>query len=80
MEVQRPMPCRSCSSNRQREFGSEVIIHHSGLKNLDKPTVMVFPTTMVCLSCGVAEFTIPQAQLRHLEDGEASRSAYSVRQ
>jgi hypothetical protein len=40
------MSCRSCSSNNQTEFGSEIIIHFSGLKNLDVPTVMVFPNEL----------------------------------
>jgi hypothetical protein len=52
------------------------IIHFSGLKNLDKPTVMVFPKIMVCLDCGLTEFTIPEAELRLLgECGAASTAA-----
>ena len=70
------MSCRSCSSNNQTEFGSEIIIHFSGLKNLDVPTVMVFPKIAVCLDCGVTEFTIPDAELRQLrERGAASTAA-----
>jgi hypothetical protein len=62
------MSCRSCSSNNQTEFGSEIIIHFSGLNNLDKPTVMVFPKIEVCLDCGVTEFTIPEADLDRLRE------------
>jgi hypothetical protein len=70
------MLCRSCASNIQQDFGSEIIIHHPGLKNLDKPTVMVFPKIAVCLDCGVTEFTIPEAELRLLgERGAASTAA-----
>ena len=70
------MSCRSCSSNSQKEFGSEIIIHHPGLKNLDQPTVMVFPKIAVCLDCGmVAEFIIPEAELRRLVEGGASSTA-----
>jgi hypothetical protein len=59
--------CRSCSSNSQTQFGSEIMIHFSGLNNLDKPPVMVFPRIVVCLECGVvAEFTIPPTELRVL--------------
>jgi hypothetical protein len=70
------MSCRSCGSNNQTLFGSETIIHFSGLKNVDKPTVMVFPKIMVCLDCGLTEFTIPEAELRLLgERGAASTAA-----
>jgi hypothetical protein len=52
------------------------MIHFSGLKNLDKPVVMVFPKIMVCLDCGVAQFTMPAAELRLLgEQGTASTAA-----
>jgi len=69
------MSCRSCSSNNQTEFGSEIIIHFSGLKNLDEPTVMVFPKIAVCLDCGVTEFTIPETELRLLGKGEKVAAA-----
>jgi hypothetical protein len=60
------MSCRSCSSNSQKEFGSEIIIHVSGLKSLDKPSVMVFPKVTVCLGCGLTEFFVPEERLRRL--------------
>jgi hypothetical protein len=71
------MSCRSCASSNQTQFGSEIFIHFSGLKNIDKPAVMVFPKIVVCLDCGVvAEFTIPGAELRRLvERGAASTAA-----
>jgi hypothetical protein len=67
--------CRSCSSSNQTQFGSEVVIHFSGLKNLDKPAVMVFPNIVVCLDCGVTEFTIPEAELRLLGGRAVSTAA-----
>jgi hypothetical protein len=60
------MSCRSCMSSNQTQFGSEVVIHFSGLKNLDTPTVMVFPKIMVCLDCGLTEFFVPEEGLRRL--------------
>jgi hypothetical protein len=60
------MSCRSCTSSNQTQFGSEVVIHFSGLKNIDTPTVMVFPKIMVCLDCGLTEFFVPEEGLRRL--------------
>ena len=33
------MSCLLCASGKQAEFGSEILIHFRGLKNLDKPPV-----------------------------------------
>jgi hypothetical protein len=35
------MPCEVCASSNQAEFSAEMIIHFSGLKNVDKPGVSV---------------------------------------
>jgi hypothetical protein len=60
------MPCKACGSVNQREFIGEMGIRSPGLENLDKPTVWVFPELILCLDCGVAEFVIPEAELREL--------------
>jgi hypothetical protein len=71
--VQNFMTCRSCGSN-QTEYGAEINIHLP--KDRDKAAVLVFPKLVVCLDCGVAEFTIPEAELRLLgERGAASTAA-----
>ena len=57
------MPCLSCASNYQAEFTAEMIIHFSGIKNLDKPGVWVFPKLLVCLDCGFSPFTVPETEL-----------------
>jgi len=68
--------CRSCGSTNQRQFGSEINIHLPGENGREKPTVMVFPTLVVCLECGFAEFSIPEAELHQLkEDGAGSAAA-----
>ena len=73
------MSCRSCSSSNQTQFGSEIIIHHSGLKNVDKPTVMTFPKLLICLNCGFTEGFVAADALDLLrQDGQGS-SARSVR-
>lgn len=66
------MTCRSCTSENQRKFTSEIAVHFSGLKNLDKPTVFVFPQLLVCVDCGFTEFSIPETELRLLEKRPAA--------
>jgi hypothetical protein len=66
------MPCKFCGSLNQRAFRGEMGIHSTGLKNIDKPVVWVFPDLVVCLGCGFAEFTVPEAELRVLAKGEAA--------
>lgn len=66
------MACKRCSSERQSKFNSEVNIHFPGREGWDKPTVWLFPEVMVCLDCGLAEFSIPEAELQALaEEGAA---------
>lgn len=61
------MACK-CASN-QVEFPSEICIHFSGLKNLDKPGVFLFPKLLVCLDCGSTSLTVPQTELWLLRKG-----------
>jgi hypothetical protein len=69
------MSCLSCASGNQAEFSTEMIIHLSGLKNLDKPGVWVFPNLLVCLDCGSSRFTTPKTDLELLARGTAAREA-----
>jgi hypothetical protein len=74
------MPCSLCMSSNQAEFSAEINIHFSGLKNLDRPSVLVFPKLLVCLNCGFTGFTIADAELPLLgERGAASSAAYFAR-
>jgi hypothetical protein len=66
------MPCKSCGSTNQRKFGGEIGIHFPGLKNIDKPVVLVFPEVVVCVDCGTAEFVVPETELRQLAKGDAA--------
>ena len=66
------MACRSCGSANQTEFTAEIDIHFSGLRNLNKPTVLVFPKLVVCLDCGFTQFTLPETELRLLREGVAA--------
>jgi hypothetical protein len=47
-------------------------IHFPGLKNIDKPVMWVFPEVVVCLDCGTAEFTLPEAELRQIAKGDTA--------
>jgi hypothetical protein len=41
------------------------------LKNAVRPSVLIFPKVLVCLECGFASFTVPEAELRELRDVNA---------
>ena len=71
------MRCKSCTSENQRKFTSEIAVHFSGLKNLDKPTVFVFPMLLVCIDCGFTEFAIAKADLELLTRDESSSDTSS---
>jgi len=64
--------CRSCVSENQTELDAEINIHFSGMKNLDKPAVLVFPKLLVCLDCGFTEFTLEETDLRLLSKAAAA--------
>jgi hypothetical protein len=66
------MPCKSCGSIHHKNFIGEMGIRSPGLKGLDKPIVWVFPELIVCLDCGIAEFAVPEAELRVLAKGDAA--------
>ena len=71
------MSCKSCGSDSAGKFPAEIAIHFSGLKNLDKPHVWIFPTLVVCLNCGYTEFAIPEDELGLLRGDMAGQSAAS---
>jgi hypothetical protein len=58
--------CKSCASTNTGKFVSEVGIHFKGVDGLNKPIVFVFPELVVCLTCGHANFTIPETELKVL--------------
>jgi hypothetical protein len=52
------MQCKVCGSRNQTEFNAEINVHFPGLKNVDKPAVLVFPKLLLCPDCGFTEFTL----------------------
>lgn len=71
--------CGLCGSSGQAEFPAEMIIHFSGMKNLDKPGVWVFPKLLVCLDCGFSRFTAPRDALPQLAAGTLTSEASKLR-
>lgn len=69
------MCCQSCHSGEVREYTAEINIHFPGVNGLSVPTVWVFPKVLVCLDCGAAQFTIPDAERKTLSDRDYRRWA-----
>lgn len=67
--------CERCSSQMRPHFSGELAIHFIGLTGLDKPIVWVFPKLLVCLSCGLTQFSVPERELRVLRDGTVADGA-----
>jgi hypothetical protein len=67
-------PCNLCGSGNQKKFSAEMAVHFAGLKNIDKPIVWVFSEVVVCLDCGIAEFSVPKDELRQLQQGDSAAS------
>ena len=61
--------CASCQSGNLRDFLAEMNIHFSGIKGINVPSVWLFPTILVCMDCGMAQFTIPEAERGKLQKG-----------
>jgi hypothetical protein len=72
------MSCLMCASPNQTEFGTEILVHFHGLKNLNKPPVWVFPQLLVCLDCGFAGFTTPERELAILAGGPQRIEPHSL--
>ena len=66
------MACKKCGSVRQKKLNAEMNLHFPGIENLDKPTVWVFPEVVVCLDCGLSEFSVQKPELRRIEEESAS--------
>ena len=61
--------CQSCGSENLGKFTGELAVHFPGVQNIDKPHVWLFPELVVCLACGLAQFTVPETELLHLQRG-----------
>jgi hypothetical protein len=66
------MPRKSRGSVNQKKVSAEMGIHFQGLKNIDKPIVWYFRSSLFCLDCGTAEFAVAEAELRELAKIDAA--------
>jgi hypothetical protein len=55
-----------------------MIIHLSGMQNIDNPGVLAVPRVSVCLDCGFSTFTVPQTGLRVLQEANAKALVKSL--
>jgi hypothetical protein len=60
------MVCTSCGSNNLRKFKGEVSILLPRFEDRFEPTVLAQPEFVICLACGVAQFTVLDRELRLL--------------
>jgi hypothetical protein len=65
------MACVLCASNNEVEFPAEMILHFpfSGLQDLNKNGVFIYPKVLVCLDCGYSRFTTREADVAALAKG-----------
>ena len=70
--------CPNCKSTNRREFPAEINIHLTGVGSLTKPTVWIFPRLSVCLDCGVAQFSVTDAELDRLSERDTGGQAYKA--
>jgi hypothetical protein len=65
------MACVLCASNNEVEFPAEMILHFpfSGLQDLNKNGVFIYPKVLVCLDCGFSRFTTRETEVAALAKG-----------
>jgi hypothetical protein len=63
------MACLLCGSTNEKQFAAEMVIHLSGLRNIDNPGVWVFPKLVTCVDCGVVRFNVSKTELASLVGG-----------
>jgi hypothetical protein len=52
-----------------------MLIHLSGLKDVDHPGVFVFQKVLICTDCGFSQFEIPASELASLSRARSGISA-----
>jgi len=62
------MHCMLCQSSSLSEYSAEMIVHFSGLRNVNNPGITVCRKVVVCLVCGFSRFMTPEPELTLLAD------------
>src|SRR5215467_5405922 len=62
------MPCVSCQSTNQAIFPAEANIHFPGFEGLERATLWVFPSFLICLDCELTQFTMSRTDLQRLRE------------
>lgn len=57
------MSCPTCASGNQTELPVEMVIHLTGIKNVDHPGVLLFASVLICLDCGYSQYKVPASDL-----------------
>ena len=65
------MNCTECHSNNRAELNTEMIMHLSGMQNIENPGVLAVLTVSLCLDCGFSTFTVPETVLLVLREADA---------
>jgi hypothetical protein len=65
------MACVLCASKNEVDFPAEMILHFpvSGLQDLNKNGVFIYPKVLVCLDCGFSRFTARETEVAALANG-----------
>jgi hypothetical protein len=51
------------------KFEAEIAIHQNS-KDINRRPILVFPELLICLDCGIAQFTVPKTALGALAKGD----------
>jgi hypothetical protein len=73
------MTCPRCASTRVVEFSCEMMLNFTGLANMGRPGVLMFPKASVCLDCGFLHCLVAPRELARLQDDykrDAERRAF----
>jgi hypothetical protein len=72
------MACLLCGSTNETELASEMVLHVSGLANIDHPGLFVFPKLVTCLDCGIVRFKVSKTDLALLAAGSPPKGRLTI--
>lgn len=63
--------CTLCESADVIEFSTEMVVHFSGLKGLNKSPIFTFPKLFFCPNCRSVRCNLSVTELQQLKDSVA---------